>query len=552
MVALIVRAFDLQVVERHFLQQQGDARHLRVVTMPAHRGMITDRNGEPLAISTPVDAVWANPQETLAARKQLPKLAKLLGMKYGELYRRLSDFSTREFVYLRRQVPPDLARRVMDLGVPGVALQREYRRYYPLGEVAGHVLGFTNIDDHGQEGLELAYEHWLSGTPGAKEVVRDRLGHVVEEVRQLKAPHPGRDLRISIDRRIQYLAYRELKKAVLADQALSGSVVVMDPRTGEVLAMANQPSFNPNNRDDLVSRYYRNRAVTDVFEPGSTIKPFTVAAALQSGAVNPLIKINTSPGYIRVQGYTIRDDRNLGTVDLKTLLEKSSNVGATKLALMMKPEDQWAMLSRVGFGHTTGSGFPGERSGVLTSYQRWGDADRASAAYGYGLSVTALQLADAYCVLADDGVRHPATFLPVGKDHPNPGERVMRAGIAKRIDRYLEAVVSPVGTAYAARVEGYRVAGKTGTAHKPGESGYARDRYFAVFAGLAPAEDPRLVVVVVINQPSRGKYYGGQVAAPVFSHIMAGSLRILNVPPDNLPKNVIKVEAHPNGPGGAA
>lgn len=532
MMSLVARAVDLQVLKRDFLQGQGDARQQRVVEIPAHRGMITDRNGEALAISTPVDSVWANPQETMLARERLPELARLLGIDGDELHRRLAERADREFIYLQRHINPDLAREVMDLEIPGVALQREYRRYYPMGEVTAHVVGFTDIDDRGQEGLELAYDQWLAGEPGAKRVIRDRLGRSVEDVERIRAPRAGREIRLSIDRRVQYLAYRELKAAVQRHGARSGSAVVLDVTTGEVLAMVNQPSFNPNSRKGLRGELYRNRAVTDVFEPGSTIKPFTIAAALEAGLVKPASEINTAPGYYRVSGHTIRDARNYGVIDISHIIIKSSNVGASKLALALEPRDLWSMFSSVGFGQVTGSGFPGEAAGVLTDASRWRELERATLSFGYGLSVTPLQLAQAYGAIAGDGVMRTASFV-LGAEG-GTAERVMPADTARRIRGMLEGVVSREGTGIRAAVNGYRVAGKTGTVHKSTAGGYAENRYVSVFAGMAPASHPRLVSVVMINEPSTGEYYGGVVAAPVFSNIMGGALRLLDVPPDDL------------------
>ncbi len=532
MAALLVRAVDLQVLKKDFLQGEGDARHLRVIAMPAHRGMIVDRNDEPLAISTPVDTVWANPQEVTAERATLVKLAHALGMKREELMQRLGEDSKREFVYLRRHVNPSLAGSVMDLKVPGVSLQREYRRYYPMGEVAAHVLGFTNIDDKGQEGLELAYNDWLAGVPGAKRVIRDRLGRAVDDVEQIRAPRPGERLRLTLDKRLQYLAYRELKAAVKAHGARSGSVVLMDPRSGDVLAMVNQPAYNPNNRKGLSGGRYRNRAVTDVFEPGSTMKPLTIAAALESGTYRPASLVDTSPGRIRVSGHTIRDVRNYGPIDLATVIQKSSNVGASKIALSLEPQALWSLYDGVGFGRPTGSGFPGESAGVMSDFTHWRELERATLAFGYGLSVTPLQLAQAYSALANDGRLPQAGFI-LNDQRPAP-HPVMQPETARAVRLMLEQVVNVGGSGRLAAVPGYRVAGKTGTARKSGVGGYVDERYVAVFAGMAPATDPRLVMVVMINEPSRGQYYGGQVAAPVFSRVMSGALRLLDVAPDDL------------------
>ena len=529
---LVWRAIDIQVLHREFLQEQGDARHLRVVAMPAHRGMIADRNGEPLAISTPVDSVWVSPREFLAARAQWPRLMRLLHLDAAVLQRHLARRADREFIYLKRAVSPELAQQVMALGVPGVSLQREYRRYYPAGEVAAHVLGFTNVDDRGQEGIELAYEDWLRGVPGSKRVIKDRLGRVVENVEGVSEPVPGKDLMLSIDRRLQYLAYRELKAAIQSNGARAGSVVMLDVNTGEVLAMANYPSFNSNNRVRLRGDVYRNRAVTDVFEPGSTIKPFTIAAALEVGKYQPHTIIDTTPGFYKVGRHVVRDIHNYGVIDVSTVMQKSSNIGATKMALAIEPQQLWSFFSRVGFGLSTHSGFPGEMAGLLSDYKGWREVDRATLAYGYGLSVTPLQLAQAYRVLADDGRLKPISF--VRTDAAPSSEQVMRPAIAAQVRAMMETVVNQGGTGIAADVLGYRVGGKTGTVHKSEMGGYAENRYLALFAGLAPVSRPRLVMVVMIDEPAGNEYYGGQIAAPVFGKIMAGALRLLDIAPDDV------------------
>jgi cell division protein FtsI (penicillin-binding protein 3) len=530
--ALLWRAVDLHVLNRDFLQQQGDARALRVVPVPAHRGVITDRQGEPLAISTPVDSVWANPRELIAHRAGLAPLATVLGIDRKSLERLVDERKGREFVYLQRHVSPETAQKVAALQIPGVALQREYRRYYPTGEVTGHVLGFTDVDDHGIEGIELMYDDQLRGIPGSKRVIKDRLGRTVENVASISEPHPGRDLRTSIDRRIQYLAYRELKAAVLNNHARGGSAVVLDTRTGEVLAMVNQPAYNPNNLRHRASARARNRAITDVFEPGSTVKPFTVAAALESGKFRPNTIVDTAPGFLRVGGSTVRDHHNLGAIDVATVLQKSSNVGASLLALALEPNAVRNMLQRVGFGAPTGSGFPGEVAGVLAT-GRFGDVERATLSYGYGLSVTPLQLAQAYTVLAGDGRLRPVSFL--ARAEPAEGMPVISQATVAQVRKMLESVTIEGGTGTRARVAGYRVAGKTGTARKAEAGGYSQDRYFAVFAGMAPATRPRLAMVVVLDEPGAEQYYGGQVAAPVFGAVMAGAMRLLDIPPDDLP-----------------
>jgi cell division protein FtsI (penicillin-binding protein 3) len=530
---LVWRAVDLQVLHKGFLQDQGDARHLRVVSIPAVRGAITDRNGEPLAMSTPIDSVWANPQQLITAPAQLPRIAELLGLDASALQRYVAERAQREFVYLRRHVDPDTARQVMELGVPGVALQREYRRYYPAGEVTAHLIGFTDIDDVGQEGLELGFDHWLLGRAGAKRVVQDGRGRIIQDVERIREPQPGRDLALSIDKRLQYLAYRELKAGVLEHRARGGSAVVLDALTGEVLAMVNQPAYNPNNRRELNAARSRNRAVTDVFEPGSTIKPFTVAAGLEAGLYRPDTRIQTSPGQFRVGRNLVRDVRNYGEIDVTTVLSKSSNIGATKIALATPAERFWGLLDRLGFGAPTGSGFPGEAIGHLNHFSRWREIDHATLAFGYGVSATPLQLAQSYAALASEGLRRQITFLRVAE--PPVGEPVMRPETAAQLRAMLEAAVGREGTGGLARVSGYRVAGKTGTVRKAGPRGYTEDRYLAVFAGIAPVSDPRLVMVVVIDEPAGEEYYGGQVAAPVFGRVMAGALRLLNLPPDDMP-----------------
>jgi cell division protein FtsI (penicillin-binding protein 3) len=525
-----VRAVYLQVWHSGYLQEQGNARHLRVVEDVSHRGMILDRNGEPLAISTPVDSVWANPAELNGARAQWPALVKLLDLSRQDLISQISKNSGREFMYLKRHVRPEQAEQVMALKIPGVALQKEYRRYYPAGAIAGHVVGFTNVDDQGQEGLELAYNAWLHGVPGKKRILKDRLGNMVETVESIQLPVPGKDLTISLDRRIQYLAYRELKAAVAAHGAHGGSAIVMDARTGEVLAMVNEPGFNPNNRTHLRSSVFRNRAVTDVFEPGSTVKPFTVAAALESGKFSANTPVETAPGVYKVGEHFIRDARDYGRLTVAQVIEKSSNVGASKISLALNKSAMWRMFHAVGFGDYTGAELPGESTGRLTSAKTWVPIEQATLSFGYGLSVTPLQLARAYAALANNGMLMPITLLR-REDKAN-GRQVMAETNARAIRRMLEMAVSKDGTGASAQVMHYRVAGKTGTTHKLGRDGYAENAYVSSFAGFAPASNPRLVMVVTIDQPARGGYFGGQVAAPVFSKVMSGALRLLNIPLD--------------------
>lgn len=530
---LVWRAVDLQVLHNDFLLEQGDARSLRVVSIPAHRGMISDRNNEPLAISTPVDSIWADPQVLMSSPSQLASLARLLDLKIVWIKERLRENANREFVYLKRAVPPALADRVMSLKISGVAKQREYRRYYPAGEVTGHVLGFTNVDDVGQEGAELAFEQSLRGTPGSMRVIKDRLGRIVETVERISEPVPGHDLKLSIDRRIQYLAYRELKAVVKENHAASGSAVILDVKTGEVLAMVNQPTYNPNNRDSLRSSHYRNRAVTDVFEPGSTVKPFTVAMALESGEYRPDTMINTEPGTLRVGTNTIHDTHDYGLINVSTVIAKSSNVGASKIALSLPSDRLWKMFHNVGFGSFSGADFPGETAGTLPDYHRWYPIDHATFSFGYGLSVSTLQLARAYAALAAGGVLRPVSFVPV--DHSPQGMRVMSSRTARQVIAMLEGVVSDKGTGKLARVRGYNVAGKTGTVRKSTPGGYAEDKYVALFAGMIPATRPSLVMVVEIDDPRNDQFYGGSVAAPVFSRVMGEAMRLLDIAPDDLP-----------------
>jgi cell division protein FtsI (penicillin-binding protein 3) len=530
---LVWRAVCLQVLDKDFLLSQADARHLRVVSLPAHRGKILDRHGEPLAISTPVESVWVNPQLLGGEQQRLPQLAKLLSLDIDKVRDLLASRADREFIYLRRHISPALALQVDALKITGVHLQREYRRYYPDGEVTAHVTGFTNIDDTGQEGIELAYEEWLGGEPGAKRVVKDGNHNIIEDVESIRRPHPGKDLTLSIDRRIQYLAYRELKAAVQEHQAHSASAVVLDVKSGEVIAMVNQPSFNPNNRQQSRSSSMRNRAVTDVFEPGSTMKPFIVVTALESGRYQPDTLVSTSPGWMRVGVNTVRDVHDYGQLDVSGVIRKSSNVGISKIALSLPAEDIWTQLTALGFGTQTFSGFPGEASGLLSYFGGWNAIETATLAFGYGVSVTPLQLAQAYAVLATGGIKRSITFLREGE--VTEEHRVMPAAIARQVRTMLEQAAGPTGTAPLAQVPGYRVAGKTGTVKKSSAGGYSSHKYLAVFAGMAPASDPRFVMVVMIDEPSNGKYYGGQVAAPVFSKVMAGALRLMAVPPDNMP-----------------
>lgn len=615
--SLAARAVQLQVVDKDFYVGQGDARQQRTVSIPAHRGMIVDRNGEPMAMSTPVDSIWANPAVALRIQRHLIQAALLAGAdptalqsrlasveKGGKVYLargiewavaeqvkkigvyggvslqesgvgidvlikkpvKLFEALQREkqglevlaeitqssqqqlreklltanadklkFVYLKRHLPPQVAERLKPFRLAGIGAQREYRRYYPMGEVVSHVLGFTNIDDKGQEGLELAFEDHLNGEVGAKRVMRSLLGETIEDIELIRPAKPGQNLALSIDRRVQYLAYRALKSAMVRHKAKSGSVVTLDVKTGEVLAMVNQPGFNPNNRQGLRGGLYRNRAITDVFEPGSTMKPITIAAALESGSYQPHTLVNTGKGRMQVGNNLVKDVKPYGWLDVAGVIKKSSNVGVSKIALSLAPEYHWGVLNNFGFGQSTGSGFPGETPGYMHNYYSWSEFEQATVSFGYGLSVSALQLAQAYATLANDGKSLPTSFQKGGVDVP--AQTVVSAKTARQVRKMMRAVVSSEGTAPKAKVAGYTVAGKTGTVHKNSkQGGYEEKSYVSLFAGMAPATQPRLVTVVMVNEPE-GVYFGGQVAAPVFSQVMGGALRLFNIMPDDLPDN---------------
>ncbi len=531
--SLVARAVHLQVLDKEFLNRQADTRHLRTETIVAHRGAILDRNGEPLAISTPVDSIWVNPKQFATAIDRVPQLAAALDLKPEILLHRITRSMDKEFLYLKRHLVPQKAQQVLALDLPGINVQREYRRYYPASEVTGHLVGFTNIDDVGQEGLELAANNWLSGESGSKRVLKDRLGRSIENVESIRPPHHGKDLHTSIDLRLQYLAYRTLKSAVKSHNARSGSVVIIDVLTGEVLAMVNQPTYNPNDRSQFTAARYRNRAITDIFEPGSSIKPLIIAAALESGQYRPGSVVDTSPGFVMVGAKKIEDSRNLGRINLTTILARSSNVGVTKLAMTLQPDQLWNTLTQFGLGEMTSSGFPGESAGMLTHYSHWKPISQATIAYGYGISVTPLQLAQAYGAFGNDGIMQPVSLFAI--DKASGGERILSSDTATAVRGMLEEVVRPGGTATKASVDGYRIAGKTGTAWKFAIGGYSEHKYISIFAGLAPASNPRLATVVVIDEPGGELYYGSDVAAPVFADIMSESLRLLAVPPDAIP-----------------
>jgi cell division protein FtsI (penicillin-binding protein 3) len=538
-VTLLVKTLDMQILRSEFFERQGDARQLRTVSISAHRGDIVDRNGEPFAVSAPVNSIWVNPKVAKDHLSEIVAVAKLLSLDAISLKEKIKRNTSREFLYLKRHASPELADEVMALKVPGVSLLNEYRRYYPSGEVAAHVIGFSDIDDNGQEGVELAFDDWLKGHSGKKRVIRDRLGRAFDDIERIKSAEPGKALKLSIDKRLQYLTYRTLKAAVLKHDAVAGSAVVLDVNTGEVLAMVNQPSFNVNDRKQLKPQATRNRAVTDVFEPGSTMKPITIAAALESGRWKPFYKVETAPGYMRIKGNTVRDTKNYGDLDVGGVLEKSSNVGISKIALAMDAEQQWSMYQKLGLGAVTGSGFPGEVGGQLSLNALNNDFARASMAFGYGVSVTPLQLAHAYTAIAADGVLRPVSFLideDRKKDEVVEGQRVMSVETARAVRKMMQRVVSDKGTGKRAGVANYSVAGKTGTVHKFIAGGYAEDRYLSIFSGMVPADKPELVMVVMIDEPRNGEYFGGQVAAPVFGQVMSGAMRLLDIAPDRISK----------------
>jgi cell division protein FtsI (penicillin-binding protein 3) len=535
-VALLGRSLYLQSFHKRFLQEKGDARYNRTLVLPSQRGKITDRYGELLAISSPVESVWANPSDVKINANQTKKIAGLLGLKIDVVNKKLAK-SEREFVYLKRRVSPELAAEVMKLGVPGVYLQREYKRYYPAGEVTAHLVGFTGIDDQGQEGFELTMNKTLSGKSGSRKVIKDRAGHIIEDLEAVKVPQDGHDVVLSIDRRIQYLAHRELAKAVDKYKAKAGAAIVLDAKTGEVLAMANVPTYNPNNPVNIQGKS-RNRAITDVFEPGSTMKTVTAAAALESGKYQPDTKIQTAPGYMTIASATIHDAHPHGVLTVAEVIQKSSNVGAAKMALALDRQYLWGVFNLIGFGTKTRIGFPGEASGRLRDYKTWRPIEQATMSYGHGISVTLLQLARSYTVFANDGELKPVSLLKL-KDIP-VGTQVFSANTAHYVKDMLEMVVLPGGTALKAQVAGYRVAGKTGTTHKLSPAGgYEKDKYVGSFVGMAPASNPRLIMAVMIDDPSSGEYYGGTVAAPVFSAVMADALRMLAVPQDAPNDNVV-------------
>jgi cell division protein FtsI (penicillin-binding protein 3) len=540
-VAIAWKVSVLHITDRDFLQGQGDARTIRTVPLVANRGLITDRNGEPLAVSTPVQSIWVNPTEVAEEDAAIAILAQELELNAEALASNIKSNSSREFLYVKRRLPPAEADRILDLDIDGVYSQQEYQRFYPQGEVTAHLIGFSNIDDVGQEGLELTYDEWLQGIPGRRQVMKDRRGHIIEELNTIQTAEPGKSLELSIDFHLQNIAYRELKEEFIIRRAKAASIVVLDVDTGEVLAIANQPSYNPHNKANMTDfSVLRNRAITDVIEPGSTVKAFTIAAALESGLYAPGTIIETSPGWMMVGGNEVKDLFNYGTLTTTGVITKSSNIGSSKIALDIGAEPIRDVLERVGFGEVLGTGFPGERSGVLPNPRRWGRHPTATFSFGYGLSATALQLAQAYSVLADDGIRKPVSLLRLDESQVSalPREQVISADIANMVRSMLGTVVdaSRGGSALEANVPFYSVAGKTGTAHVVGEQGYEDNLHNSLFVGMAPASDPEFVIVVIVNEPKGEEHYGGQVAAPVFSRVAAGALRILNISPDSIPE----------------
>lgn len=538
LVSLIGRAAYLQGINDDFLQRKGENRYSRIREISAHRGMIMDRHGEPLAVSTPVESVCASPQDVQMTLQQLKKLAGLLAMDVAELRKQLgAEGKQRDFVYLKRHLSPEAAARVVELNVPGIFLKREYRRYYPTGMLAAHILGITDVDDNGQEGMELAWQEVLAGKPGSRRIIKDRAGNVVDDIESIRTPKPGGDVVLSLDSKIQYFAHRELSQAVETHKAKAGGIVVMDAQTGEVLALVNMPTYNPNKRVRKSDGEVRNRALTDVFEPGSTLKPFTVAAAIEAGKISPDTVFETSPGVFSIGRATIRDAHKEDALTVAQVIQKSSNIGTAKIALSLLPRTMWEMFRDSGFGSPSGSGFPGEVGGKLRPYTTWRPIEQATMSYGHGISVSLLQLARSYTIFSSEGQLKPVSLLRL--DKPAAGRQVISRETALAVSKMLEMVVQPGGTALNAQINGYRVAGKTGTAHKPEGKGYAAKRYISSFVGYAPASSPRLVVAVMIDEPSAGKYFGGAVAAPVFSQVMAGALRILNVPYDAPVSNIV-------------
>ncbi|WP_194720654.1 peptidoglycan D,D-transpeptidase FtsI family protein [Noviherbaspirillum malthae] len=533
--ALVIRALWLQGLSTEFLQKQGAVRYARTLELPATRGKIIDRNGQVLASSMPVRAVWAIPEDVSEAPpEKLRSLARLLDMSEADLRKKLD--SDRTFVYLKRQVEQETVDKILKLGIAGIETRKEYKRYYPDGDVMAHIVGFTNVEDVGQEGMELAYQKNLAGTTGSRKVIKDRLGRVVEDLQSTRPPHDGKDLPLSVDRKIQHIAFTHLKEAVDKHKAKAAGIVVLDVKTGEVLALANLPTYNPNDRSGLTGAQLRNRVLTDTFEPGSIMKPFTIALGLENKLVTPTTNIQTAPGRITIGKATIGDAHPHGMLTVSQVLEKSSNVGTAKIALQMQPQTMWEMFTAVGFGQQPKLGFPGAVAGRVRPYKSWKPIEQATMSYGHGISTSLIQMAHSYMIFARDGEMIPITFQKAG-DHPI-GQRVISEKTARDVRAMLELAAGPTGTAPQAQVPGYRVAGKTGTAHKLVGRQYG-NKYVASFVGFAPVSNPRIIVAVMVDEPSNGQHYGGQVAAPVFSSVVANALRAMNVAPDSSVTDII-------------
>lgn len=539
-VGLAGRAAWVQVFGNEFYRKQGEVRFARTLDLPANRGRIFDRNGLLLATSVPVPSIWAIPEDVEHDKTKLAHLAKLLAMPLPELMKKLEE-DERSFVWLKRQVDEATARQIASLDIKGIYQRKEYRRQYPEGEAAAHVVGFTSVEDHGQEGVELAFNKDLAGRPGSRRVIKDRMGRIVEDVGEQVPPSDGRDLQLSIDSKVQFFAYQKLRDAVLENKAKAGSVVVLDVHTGEVLALANYPSYSPNKRQNLTGAQLRNRALTDTFEPGSTMKPFIAALALEKGMVKPGTPIQTAPGRITIGGSTITDAHPHGVLTVAEVIQKSSNVGTVKMAMQMQPREMWDLYTQVGLGQKPQLPFPGIVSGKLRAPKTWRPIEQATMSYGYGLSTSLFQLARAYSVFARDGELVPVTLLKA--EGAAAGMRVLQPQTAQAVRQMLHLATQNGGTAPKAQAMGYSVGGKTGTAHKQEGKGYAERKYRGFFVGVAPVENPRIVVAVMIDEPTAGKYYGGDVAAPVFSATVQQTLRMLGVQPDMNVKPQIVVQA---------
>lgn len=536
------RAFYLQGMQTAFLQAKGEARYGRVIEMAASRGAVKDRNGQMLAISTPVESIWASPEDLEITQAQLEPLAKALAVDAAEIRQKIAR-KDRQFVYLKRQISPEQAAKVMALRIPGILQQREYRRFYPAGEVMAHVVGFTGIEDSGQEGIELAAQERLAGKPGSRKVIKDRKGRIVEDVEAMRPPRDGEEVQLAIDQRLQFLAHRELKSAVEQYRAKAGSLVILDARTGEVLALVNQPDYNPNNRANVTGKQTRNRSVTDLYEPGSTFKPFTVAAALESGIVKPTTTFQTAPGYLQMGKWKISDSHPNGMLTVAQIIQKSSNVGTAKIQLAMPAERMGTFYRELGFGLVPATGFPGEAKGIVRPWDKWRPVEQATMSYGMGISVSLLQVARAYTIFTNEGQLLPLSLLK--RDAQPIGKPLISPGTAREVTLMMEAAASVGGTAPRAQVPGYRVAGKTGTAHKPENGGYAENKYVSSFVGFGPVTNPRFIVAVMLDEPQGAKYYGGDVGAPVFASVMGNALRLMSVPPDA--PHTLNVEAAPKG-----